>query len=264
MSSTGKWALAAAGAAVSAGIWLYRENREIEVELLPVRLPGLPAAFTGMKIVLVSDLHLPHGGANPDRAARLIAMQRPDAVCIAGDLLNSYEAFDREGLDRFARRLASIAPCYAVAGNHELRNGWTADYADILQRAGVRYLQDDWTLLERDGEGVTLYGMARRKPRPLPAGCPHPVIALAHRPELFPLYAQAGWDLILSGHAHGGQIRIRRQGLFAPGQGTFPTYTSGLYRLHASQMAVSRGLGNSTFPLRVGNRLHLPVLALVP
>ena len=62
-------------------------------------------------------------------------------------------------------------------------------------------LRDGWTLLEREGETLTLYGMERKRPRPLPASCPRPVIALAHQPQWLYLYEAAGWDLVISGHA---------------------------------------------------------------
>ena len=234
MKTETKWGLAAAGAALSAGLWLYQENTSVEVEPLPVALSGLPAAFRGFKIAVVSDVHLPRGGVSSARLSRLVALQRPDV----------------------------IAPCYAVAGNHELRFGRTGEYARLLERAGVRVLRDGWTLLEREGETLTLYGMERKRPRPLPASCPRPVIALAHQPQWLYLYEAAGWDLVISGHAHGGQVRLIGQGLYAPGQGMLPPFTSGLYRRGNTQMAVSRGLGNSTFSLRFGNRLHLPVLVL--
>ena len=254
MKTETKWGLAAAGAALSAGLWLYQENTSVEVEPLPVALSGLPAAFRGFKIAVVSDVHLPRGGVSSARLARLVALQRPDVIVLPGDLTNSYADFDREGLTDLGRRLAAVAPCYAVAGNHELRFGRTGEYARLLERAGVRVLRDGWTLLEREGETLTLYGMERKRPRPLPASCP--------RPQWLYLYEAAGWDLVISGHAHGGQVRLIGQGLYAPGQGMLPPFTSGLYRRGDTQMAVSRGLGHSTFSLRFGNRLHLPVLVL--
>ena len=246
MKTETKWGLAAAGAALSAGLWLYQENTSVEVEPLPVALSGLPAAFRGFKIAVVSDVHLPRGGVSSARLSRLVALQRPDVIVLPGDLTNSYADFDREGLTDLGRRLAAVAPCYAVAGNHELRFGRTGEYARLLERAGVRVLRDGWTLLEREGETLTLYGMERKRPRPLPASCPRPVIALAHQPQWLYLYEAAGWDLVISGHAHGGQVRLIGQGLYAPGQGMLPPFTSGLYRRGNTQMAVSRGLGNST------------------
>lgn len=100
---------------------------------------------------------------------------RPPAArrdCPPGDLTNSYADFDREGLTDLGRRLAAVAPCYAVAGNHELRFGRTGEYARLLERAGVRVLRDGWTLLEREGETLTLYGMERKRPRPCPPPAP--------------------------------------------------------------------------------------------
>ena len=157
MKTETKWGLAAAGAALSAGLWLYQENTSVEVEPLPVALSGLPAAFRGFKIAVVSDVHLPRGGVSSARLARLVALQRPDVIVLPGDLTNSYADFDREGLTDLGRRLAAVAPCYAVAGNHELRFGRTGEYARLLERAGVRVLRDGWTLLEREGETLTLY-----------------------------------------------------------------------------------------------------------
>ena len=81
-----------------------------------------------------------------------------------------------------------------------------------------------------------------------------PVLLLSHRPEYFPLYVSSGADVVFSGHAHGGQIRLPFiGGLVAPGQGLFPAYDGGMYREGDTAMVVSRGLGNSIFPVRVFN-----------
>jgi predicted MPP superfamily phosphohydrolase len=87
-------------------------------------------------------------------------------------------------------------------------------------------------------------------------------IVMAHRPELFPIYAGTGADVILSGHAHGGQIRLFGHGIFAPGQGFFPRYTSGIYRSGTSLLHVSRGLGNTILVPRVFDTPELNVLQL--
>ena len=89
MKTETKWGLAAAGAALSAGLWLYQENTSVEVEPLPVALSGLPAAFRGFKIAVVSDVHLPRGGVSSARLSRLLALQRPDVIVLPGDLTNS-------------------------------------------------------------------------------------------------------------------------------------------------------------------------------
>ncbi len=87
-------------------------------------------------------------------------------------------------------------------------------------------------------------------------------ILLSHRPELFDVYHEAGIDLVLCGHAHGGQVRLPFIGAFAPNQGFFPEYTAGLYRQGDTQMVVSRGLGNSSFPIRINNPPELVVITL--
>lgn len=261
MKSSWKRGIQAAGAVASTGVWLYRENRAVDVEAIPVPLPGLPAAFHGMRIAILSDIHLP-GGLSIDKLVRITAMQRPDAIFLPGDITNSYAAFDADGLRALARALSAVAPCYAAPGNHEWRLGRLEETARILRAAGVRFLCDRWTLLKHDGAAVTLLGMGCKRPRPLAPECPRPVIALAHHPERLEEYAQAGWDLVIAGHAHGGQFRLGTQGFYSPGEGMLPRYTSGLYRQGETAMVVSRGLGNSTFPLRLGNRLHLPVLVL--
>ena len=86
----------------------------------------------------------------------------------------------------------------------------------------------------------------------------------AHRPELFQIYAGTGADVILSGHAHGGQIRIRRRGLYAPQQGFFPSYSEGIYRSGKSLMFVSRGLGNTIPVPRIFNTPELCVISFEP
>ena len=257
-----KSAWAWVGTALAAGTWLYRENTKIEAELIPVALDGLPPEFYGMKLAVVADWHLPQKSAHIDRVLALIALQKPDGILIAGDLTNSYADWDEEGFAAAAARLAAIAPCYAVAGNHEKRLHRLEPYARVLRRAGVAVLYDQWVPLERAGRQIGLYGVLRQKPQPLSPDCPRPIIALAHHPRFFSWYAQAGWDLTICGHAHGGQVRLGKQGLYAPGEGTLPQYTSGLYHRGRAQMVVSRGLGNSSFPLRFGNRFHLPVLVL--
>ena len=88
-------------------------------------------------------------------------------------------------------------------------------------------------------------------------------ILLAHRPELFETYVKEEMDLVLTGHAHGGQIRLPLSGgLVAPNQGLLPKYTSGKFVENETAMIVSRGIGNSTFPFRVNNRLELVVVSL--
>ena len=87
---------------------------------------------------------------------------------------------------------------------------------------------------------------------------------LAHKPQYMDYYVCARWNLVVAGHAHGGQVRVAGRGVYSPGQGLLPAYTGGVYRQGDTTMVVSRGLGNSSIPVRVHNAAHLPLLLLLP
>ncbi len=233
----------------------------VEVEPIDVACLRLPDAFDGARIAVVSDVHMPDAMLSPKQIAAAVAAQRPDAVFLTGDLTNSYTYFDERGLRVLIRRLTAIAPCYAIPGNHELRLEREERYRDILVQNGVHYMSDSYADWTRAGHTIRLYGMASRRPAPL-AVTGQPAIVLAHKPNYLPYYRRARWDLVISGHAHGGQMRIGGRTVYAPGQGLFPTYTGGIYRDGNTVMVVSRGLGNSSIPWRVGNCAHLPIVCL--
>ncbi len=233
----------------------------VEVEQIDVACPRLPDEFDGARIAVVSDVHMPDAMLSPKQIAAAVAAQQPDAIFLTGDLTNSYTHFDERGLRVLIRRLTAIAPCYAIPGNHELRLDREARYRDILVQNGVHYMSDSYADWTRRGHTVRLYGMASRRPAPL-AVTGQPAIVLAHKPNYLPYYRRARWDLVISGHAHGGQMRIGGRTVYAPGQGLFPTYTGGTYRDGDTVMVVSRGLGNSSIPWRVGNCAHLPIVHL--
>lgn len=118
-----------------------------------------------------------------------------------------------------------------------------------------------------DGPAEDAGEVPGEKPNGFPDALPAERLAilLAHEPQLLPFYARPGVDLIFSGHAHGGQFRLPGgQGLYAPEQGILPRLTQGLHRAGDAHMVVSRGLGNSTFPLRLHNRPELVLLRLRP
>ena len=236
-------------------------DRPIQVEPIPLSIRGLPSAFHLARVAVVADVHLPDKLVSVPRLTRTLALQRPDAIFLPGDLTNSYTDFDAEGLRRLATELVKIAPCFAVPGNHEQRLNREPLYRQILTECGVRYMSDSYTDWEREGQTLRLYGMGRKKPAPLSVG-EQPSIVLAHRPEFMPYYKEAGWDIVICGHAHGGHARVGHASLYAPDQGFFPKYTYGVYQEGNTRMIVSRGLGNSSLPWRVNNPPHLPVLIL--
>lgn len=237
------------------------KGHSIQVEPVPLTCAELPAAFHLARIAVVADLHLPDGLMSIERLARCIALQKPDAIFMAGDMTNSYADFDAEGLRKLAAALTSIAPCFAVPGNHEWRMDREPLYRQILTEGGVQYLCDSYADWHKDGGTLRLYGMGRQRPAPLEVEG-QPSLVIAHRPEYMPQYVEAGWNLVVCGHAHGGHARVGKASLYAPHQGFLPKYTHGVYAEGDTRMIVSRGLGNSSLPWRVNNPPHLPLLIL--
>lgn len=258
------WLLGGAAALAAAG-WLYQDNHRIEIEQIPVSLPHLPAAFEGFTIALLSDLHIPDCIPSPNVLHTILDAQKPDAIFLAGDLITSYKEFNPSRLQSYMHAVATVAPCYAVLGNHERRMGVEFTWTQILNRCGITVLHNRLTKLYCGERYLPLYGAAT----PLAdSGIDTinrhdlPLLAISHYPAYLPSYAEKGMDLVFCGHAHGGQVRLGKQGILAPGEGLLPHYTSGLYKLGRTQMVVSRGLGNSACPIRVFNPPHLPVVIL--
>ena len=265
-------AFAAAGTALAAASvpYFYRQNTELTASHYVFRSPKVHGALEGFRITQVSDLHNRSFGKDNCRLLALTEAQLPDLLVITGDLTNSYRPDLETALDA-ARRLARIAPCDSVTGNHEHRMSVEKQTAFFraLEDAGVIVLRNEAVSLGM-GEGFRLVGvdcsqgrtdtlralMADRPPEELN-------ILLSHKPHYAEYYRRAGVDLVLSGHAHGGQVRLPGLGgLYAPGQGPLPKYTAGMYRLGGTVMCVSRGLGNSCAPLRVENKPELVTVIL--
>ena len=179
---------------------------------------------------------------------------------------------------RFERQLEALHG--ALTGMGELcREAISAAVAALL--SGDREMAAQAVELERDGEKITLVGlsdpdftvrsdifgevpaMVSTKLESLADTESSYTILLSHRPELFESYASSGIDLVLSGHAHGGQFRLPFiGGLVAPNQGLFPKDDAGLYTESSTQMVVSRGIGNSIIPVRFNNRPEIVVVEL--
>lgn len=240
------------------------KDRPIQTEEIPVLCPGVPVAFEGARVAVVADLHLPDRLVSAARLLDCLKQVQPDAIFLPGDLTNSYTYFADEGLRCLAEALVKIAPCFATPGNHEWRLEREPLYRAILTKAGVHYLCDNSAVWEKGGATLRLWGagLADEDAPHIPTATEHPAILLAHHPEYLTAYAQAGWDLVVCGHAHGGHVRVGNRALFSPDQGFFPKYTGGVHRVGATQMVVSRGLGNSSLPWRLNNPPHLPILVL--
>ena len=175
---------------------------------------------------------------------------------------------------------------YIVAGNHERMSGAYTQFKKAVLAAGATVLEDSEVVLERGGKRISLlghfdlaqecstlkkddrisafFGMLDEKLENLKKCCSTDYsLLLSHRPEFYDYYEKYGFDAVLCGHAHGGQLRLPFiGGVVAPNQGYFPKYTSGLHKFGKTQMIISRGLGNSSFPQRMFNRPELVVITL--
>lgn len=271
MKNKKKRLIAGVAAAVLA-IWVLWGNTALEVNEYVVESDRIPAAFSGFRIVQVSDLHNAEFGNANGKLLAMISGAEPDIIVITGDLVDSRNT-DVDIALAFARAAVEIAPVYYVTGNHEAR---VSEYGDLkagLRDAGVTVLENEKLPLERDGETITLMGVDDPSFRfggdlsgvleTLTDGTAGYTVLLSHRPELFDAYVSSGVDLVFSGHAHGGQFRLPFVGgLVAPNQGLFPKYDAGAYLEGTTTMIVSRGIGNSIIPLRVNNRPEVVVVQL--
>lgn len=264
--------IAAAGTAAAAASipYFHRQNTDLRASHYVFRSPKVSEALSGYRIVQVSDLHNREFGRDNKHLLALIEAQRPDIIAITGDLMDSYHTKLEKALT-FARGVSRIAPCYYVTGNHEHRMSRERleGFLRGLTEAGIRVLRNEAVELGLGG-GFRLSGvdcqqaktetltklMEGRDPAELN-------VLLSHKPHYAEYYRKAGVDLVLTGHAHGGQWRFPLIGaVYAPGQGLLPAYTDGMYRLGDTVMCVSRGLGNSSFPLRIENKPQLVTVTL--
>ena len=246
------------------GFWLYVTNTSISQD------------FDNFKIVHISDLH------NHNWKGKLVTKikkEKPDIIVITGDLVDSSKPNFDLALD-LINNTKHLAPIYYVTGNHE---AWLSDYQGLkvrLEKAGVNMLDDKSMFIEKGQSLIQIVGIS--DPDFDQSGSANYIqasliedklthlinkdfynILLSHRPEHFLSYVSKDVDLVLSGHAHGGQVRLPFiGGLIAPNQGFLPQYTSGIYSERDTSMVVSRGLGNSIIFIRVNNTPELVVIRL--
>ena len=238
-----------------------------------------PKLTAEVRLAVVTDFH---SSDNADDVAAMTASCAPDAVLMVGDM------FDDDTQNRptertlsLMRQLSALYPCYYVSGNHE---AWTGEMDALYQQteeAGVTVLRMSSGVLTVRGQRIALCGI----PDPYEmvfSGAPDTeeqlrqamenvdsadfTVLLAHRPELLAKYAQFPFDLVVSGHAHGGQVSIPGvlNGLYAPNQGWFPKLAGGAYTQDGTTLIVSRGLAVRTRLPRIFNRPEVVLVRCVP
>lgn len=256
------------------GVYLYTQQNFIKTEVYTVSSARLPESFSGFRIVEVSDLHGKQFGENNADLLAAVAALRPDVIAVTGDLIDDQSQLD--ALPALAQALARIAPTYYVNGNHEWDCKCINKINDILSENGVTPLNNEYVTLERNGESIVLAGVQDPLSTAdysgvLPAlmekisaaqGDPY-VVLLAHRNTEYARFDAARVDVAVTGHGHGGVVRLPFVGgIIGNDRLLFPTHSAGLYQLSFTQMVVSRGLGNEGYTFRVNNRPDLPVIIL--
>ena len=259
--------------------WTAWGNTALELNTYTITSEELPDVFDGYRIAHVSDLHNAEMGEGNEKLLAMLRDAEPDIIAITGDLIDSRNT-DVEVALAFAEEAVQIAPCYYVTGNHEARIDKYNELIEGLESKGVVHLHNKSVILEQDNESITLIGI--RDPSfqadylfddedsvvdsvlsELMRKANGYTVLLSHRPEMFDVYVSNEVDLVLSGHAHGGQFRLPFiGGVVAPGQGLFPEYDAGLYTEDNTNMIVSRGIGNSILPFRVNNRPEVILIEL--
>ena len=263
----------AAGAALCAGaVWALQG--ELGVTRYELSLPEGLEGLDGLKIVQISDVHSADIQGELQTALREAA---PDLIVFTGDLVNR-EDRDLSCALSLAAMAAQIAPAYYAPGNHEADNPCYPELREGLEEAGVTVLENENVQLWYRGAQVNIIGLldlafhpqGRTAAREELPGLIQDLsvhgalnVVLSHRPSLMEEYEESGADLVFSGHAHGGQVRMPLIGpLFAPDEGALPDYTAGTYLAGETWVVISRGLGNGTpFP-RLWNAPELVVVTM--
>ena len=269
----------AAAVLVALVIWIAWGNTALELNTYTISSSKLPQSFDGYRIAHVSDLHNTEMGKDNEKLLAMLRDADPDMIAITGDLIDSRNT-DIEVALKFVREAVKIAPCYYVTGNHEARVNEYGELKAGMETAGVTVLEDVRTEISMEGATITLIGVndpsyqtdylfgdsetvLNTKLEELHTEDGEFTVLLSHRPELFDAYTDHGIDLVLSGHAHGGQFRLPFiGGLVAPNQGFFPEYDAGIYMEGNTNMLVSRGIGNSILPFRINNRPEVILIEL--
>lgn len=239
-----------------------------------VEVGAVPSAFAGLRIVLVSDLHGKEFGPGNAILLQKVMKLKPDIIAVTGDIV--HQGVPLAILPPLAKGLSQIAPTYYVTGNHEWATHRVPEIKALLASNGVRVLSNEYILLERDGQKLALLGEddyngpadqktiaeladeVRKK-----EGQDTYLLLLSHRNTRYKTYEEARIDLTLSGHAHGGQVRLPfTDGLIGPHREWLPKYTAGRYLLTYGEMFVSRGLSDQWPAFRLFNRPDLPLLIL--
>lgn len=226
-------------------------------------------------LAFVADLHSCDYGRGQKYLMQKIEGAKPDVLLLGGDIID--DDMPEVKAVEFLKAIEGRYPTYYVSGNHEYWTGDIGRMKEIIRRYGISILEGTKETLTLGQDQIDICGVddpyvgeaawAAQMTALIESPKSHYTVFLSHRPERIKTYLPGQFDLILAGHAHGGQWRIPGliNGVFAPNQGLFPKYAGGLYEFEKSKLIVSRGLAReSTRVPRIFNRPELVVVELLP
>lgn len=258
----------------AAAAFLIKDSRDdLEISRYEVASQKLPESFDGFKIVQLSDLHGAEFGEDGMELVDKVGSLEPDMIALTGDFVT--DEGDLAAVEKLAARLVKLCPVYFVSGNHEFGSGLAIKVRNILERAGVKYLSNEYLTISRGEDEILLGGvedplayadmlspdeLAQKMNDAAPDAFK---ILLGHRNYWMTEYPELPVDLIFCGHAHGGLIRIPGVGgLIGTDRRLFPDFDAGEYNNGRYTLIVSRGLGNSVSIPRVFNRPEIVCVEL--
>lgn len=258
----------------AAAAFLIKDSREdLEISRYEVKSQKLPESFDGFKIVQLSDLYGAEFGEDGMGLVEKVKELEPDIIALTGDFVT--DEGDLAAVKKLAGRLTELCPVYFVSGNHEFGSGLAIKVRNILERAGVKYLSNEYLTINRGEDEILLGGvedplayadmlspdeLAQKMNDAAPDAFK---ILLGHRNYWMTEYPELPVDLIFCGHAHGGLIRIPGVGgLIGTDRRLFPDFDAGEYNNGRYTLIVSRGLGNSVPIPRVFNRPEIVCVEL--
>lgn len=258
----------------AAAAFLIKDSRDdLEISRYEVKSQKLPESFDGFKIVQLSDLHGAEFGEDGMGLVEKVKELEPDIIALTGDFVT--DEGDLAAVEKLAARLVKLCPVYFVSGNHEFGSGLAVKVRNILERAGVKYLSNEYLTISRGEDGILLGGvedplayadmlspdeLAQKMNDAAPDAFK---ILLGHRNYWMTEYPELPVDLIFCGHAHGGLIRIPGVGgLIGTDRRLFPDFDAGQFNNGRYTLIVSRGLGNSVPIPRVFNRPEIVCVEL--
>ena len=243
-------------------IFFWYQNNHIVIDVYDYKSSKISGNTEKFSIVQISDLHNACFGKNNKNLVDDIESLEPDIIVITGDIVDSNHTDIGVAID-FVRQMTERYPVYYVTGNHEywLDEGQRRELFTGMEDAGAVILNNEKITIDVGTDSITLIGLDDGSLR---GATLHSImetcdkneltVVLAHEPQYLDKYCDAGADLVLTGHAHGGQMILPFIGpLIAPDQGFFPTYTAGQFQKESTTMYISRGLGNSVIPVRLFN-----------